>query len=71
MLITKNDKNEFEISNCNNVTKIVHCYMSLKKTINVFTDIRKICLSINENFFVVMSLNDNNVIKQILFERMN
>ena len=50
MLITKNDKHEFEISNCDNVTKIVNCYMSLKKSINFFTNMRKIYLSIYENF---------------------
>ena len=71
MLITKNDKNEFEISNCDNVTKIVDCHMSLKKAINFFANMRKMYSSIHENFFVAMSLNNDIVIEQILFERMN
>ena len=71
ILITKNDKNEFEISNCDNITKIVDCHISLKKLINFFANMRKIYLSIYEKFFVAMSLNNNIVIEQILFERIN
>ena len=48
MLMTKNDKNEFEISNCDNVTKIVDCYLSLKKLINFFANMRKMYLLIHE-----------------------
>ena len=51
MLITKNDKNEFEISNYDNVIKIVDCHMSLKKSINFFVNMREKYLSIHENFF--------------------
>ena len=71
MLMTKNDKNEFEISNRDNVTKIVVCYMSLKKLINFFANMRKIYSSIHEKKFVAMLLNNDNVIEQILFEYMN
>ena len=71
MLMIVNDKNEFEISNCDNITKIAHCHMSLKKTIKVFANLRKIYLSIKKNFFVAMSLNDDIVIEQILLERMS
>ena len=71
MLITKNDKNEFEISNYDNITKIVDYHMSLKNLINFFANIRKMYLSIHEIFFIAMSLNNDIVIEQILFERMN
>ena len=71
MLIIINDKNELKISNCDNVTKIVNCHMSLKKSINFFANMRNMYLLIYETFFVAMSLNDNIVIEQILFERMN
>ena len=71
MLMTKNDKNKFEISNYDNVTKIVDYHMSLKKSINFFANMRKMYLSIYEIFLIAMSLNNNIVIEQILFERIN
>ena len=52
ILITKNNKNELKFSNCDNVTKIVDCHMSLKKSIIFFANMRKMYLLIHEKFLL-------------------